>query len=170
MEQKIEPALFPVRELEEREFEPATRLIFTKGWGRFPRIRVQFYITKTLRRAMMISFSGLDPVWLPFKYERLFTSFPLFLRVTMKRILPYCFVRRKKGCKRSLSTVIGYGPVLIELERGFFLVEEWSPLLAYQQVLRRSCRLQRRRKEAKTRFRANSRLFTRGYSISGFDD
>lgn len=30
MEQKIEPALFPVRELEEREFEPATRLIFTK--------------------------------------------------------------------------------------------------------------------------------------------
>lgn len=30
MEQKIEPALFPVRELEEREFEPATRFIFTK--------------------------------------------------------------------------------------------------------------------------------------------
>ena len=28
VEQKIEPALFPVRELEEREFEPATSKIF----------------------------------------------------------------------------------------------------------------------------------------------
>lgn len=41
------------------------------GWGRFLRIRVQLDITKPLRRAMRISFSGLDPVWLRFKYERL---------------------------------------------------------------------------------------------------